>query len=282
MSTVKSIELLTKIGNGKNYDKEYDYLLVDTEYPQYDAEKVIEQLTESDIEYINSKIDEMQKSSLYQRKTEIHGKKHIENVMLFAGIISVLEKINGIDRDLLMEASKYHDQGRDNDLDEQHGIESAYIAGNDLKDKYSKEDIKIIQAAIMFHDDRTKAISIREKENEGFNNISKRLNLSEESIKRARIIGNILKDSDALDRTRFAPNFNPIDESFLRTETSKRIIKIAFELHEAYSIEELKIILNDETEDIIKEITDYSNATSPIRAKIYYKRNKNEKKQNTI
>jgi len=273
MSTVKSIELLEKIGNGKKYDKEYEYLLVDTDYSQYDAEQVMEQLTESDIQYINSKIDEMQQSNLYQRKTAIHGKKHIENVMLFAGIISFLEGINESDRNLLMESAKYHDQGRDNDLDEQHGIESAYIAGNDLKDKYSKEEIKIIQAAIMFHDDRTKGISIKAKENEGFNNISKRLQLSEDSIKRARIIGNILKDSDALDRTRFAPGFNPIDESFLRTETSKKLIKIAFELHEAYSIEELKIILNDETEDIVKEINDYSNATSPIRAKKYYEKN---------
>lgn len=271
MKLEKSLEYLSMIGDGKDYDKEWDYLWVETKEAQYSATNVMSKLTEDDIKYLNSKINEMQESNLYQRKTECHGKRHIENVMLFAGIIAIYEGLTGIDRDLLMESAKYHDQGRDNDLDEQHGMESAYIAGRDLKEKYTQEEVKMIEAAIMFHDDRTKGNSLTEIENEGFKNIVNRLQLSTEASLRARQIGNILKDADALDRARFTEQISPIGEEYLRTQTSLKLIKLAFELHEAYSKDDLEYLLKDESVEVVKEITDYSNATSPIRAKNHYK-----------
>lgn len=270
MTLEKSLDYLSIIGDGTAYNKEWDYLWVETHKSQYTASEVISKLTPEDIRYLNSKINDMQRSNLYQRKTDCHGKRHVENVMLFAGIIAIYEQLTGPDRDLLMEAAKYHDQGRDNDFDEQHGIESAYIAGRDLQDKYTEEEIKIIQAAIIFHDDRTKGTSIKEIEDEGFAKIAERLNLSQEDIKRARVIGNILKDADALDRARFTSQKSPIGEQFLRTDTSLKLIQVAFQLHEAYSLDDLDELLKTETPEIISEVTDYKNATSPIRAKKHY------------
>lgn len=270
MNLAKSLELLNLIGDGTNYNKEFDYSLTETSKDQIKATSILNCLNQEKIEYINNKINELYISNLYQRKSEIHGKKHIENVMLFAMIIATIEGLDIKEIDLLLEAAMYHDQGRDNDLDEQHGIESAYIVGRDLENKYTEEEIKIIQAAIMFHDDRTKGETLKDIENNGFNAIVERLKLSEELVGKTRKIGNILKDSDALDRARFVEDVCPIDETYLRTEISKRLIKFAMQLHEAYSIDELQKLLANENEEIKQEIEDYKNATSPIRAKNYY------------
>ena len=45
---------------------------------------------------------------------------------------------------------------------------------------------------------------------------------------------------------------------------------MAFQLHEAYSLDDLDELLKTETPEIISEVTDYKNATSPIRAKKHY------------
>lgn len=270
MKLEKSLDYLSIIGDGSDYNEEWDRLWVEPSKSQYYASEIMEKLTEEEIQYLNTKIHEMQESDLYQRKTECHGKRHVENVMLFSGIIASYEQLTEIDRDLLMEAAKYHDQGRDNDLDEQHGIESAYIAGRALQDKYTEEEIKIIQAAIIFHDDRTNGASIKQREDEGFNQIADRLQLSFNARERARKIGNILKDADALDRARFVGRKSPIGEQFLRTNTALRLIQIAFQLHEAYSQDDLDELLKDETLDVIRKVTDYKNATSPIKAKKHY------------
>lgn len=273
MQRLKSIELLQKVnGCEENYLQEYEYLLIDTEFPQLSVENLFNSLDKEKISYISSKIEEMLNSTLYERTSFIHGKKHIENVMLFAGIISYFEELSNQDRNLLMESAKYHDQGRVNDLDELHGVQSAYILGEDLKDLYTEEEIKIMQAAIIFHDDRTQGETISERENNGFDEIVSKLRLSSDDRKRARLIGNILKDADALDRARFVPNFNPIDEKFLRTKSSKTLIKLAFMLHEAYAKDELKELLESEDKKTKDDVNDYSNATSPIRARFYYKR----------
>lgn len=278
MKLEKSLELLRKLGDGREYDKEYDYLFVETSLSQKDATEVVDILSPSEVDFINSKIKEMRENGLYSRKTSCHGKRHVEDVMLFAMLISKMEKLQEEDRKLLIESAMYHDEGRVNDLDEQHGTNSAYIAGEKLKEKYSESDIKIIQAAIIFHDDRTAGNSIKEIENKGFDNIAKTLMLDEEEKIRARRIGNILKDADALDRTRFAWHVYAIDERYLRTTSSKTLIKIAYELNEAYALEDLDELLKDQDESIISNMENYKNQTSPIRAKTKFLQKSRNKK----
>lgn len=199
---------------------------------QKEKNEIIEKLSLSEKQYIREWIDKIEKRDLYKRKTNCHGKKHIGNVMLFAFLIAKFEKVKE-DVNLLMESAMYHDEGRENDDDIRHGLKSAIIAQDSLKDKYSPSELKIIAAAISFHDERTRGFDIRKNEEIGFRNVSLYFDLTKKEKERARIIGNILKDADALDRTRFDSEYI-LDEKYLRTETAKELLKFAYYLNRNY------------------------------------------------
>lgn len=127
----------------------------------------------------------------------------------------------------------YHDEGRENDDDIRHGLKSAIIAQDSLKDKYSSSDLRIISATISFHDERTNGFDIKKNEEIGFNNVSSYFNLTKNEKEKARIIGNILKDADALDRTRFESEYI-LDERYLRTKSAKTLMKLAYYLNRNY------------------------------------------------
>lgn len=127
----------------------------------------------------------------------------------------------------------YHDEGRENDDDIRHGLKGAIIAQDSLKDKYSTSDLRIISAAISFHDERTTGFDIKKNEEVGFNNVSSYFNLTKNEKEKARIIGNILKDADALDRTRFESEYI-LDERYLRTKSAKTLMKLAYYLNRNY------------------------------------------------
>lgn len=127
----------------------------------------------------------------------------------------------------------YHDEGRENDDDIRHGLKSAIIAQDSLKDKYSSSDLRIISATISFHDERTTGFDIKKNEEIGFNNVSSYFNLTKNEKEKARVIGNILKDADALDRTRFESEYI-LDERYLRTESAKTLMKLAYYLNRNY------------------------------------------------
>lgn len=269
MNLSKSIELLMKLNDGKNYDKEFNLVKDNFKIEQVTAREILEKISESNIDYINKKIIELHNSNLYQRESYIHGKKHIENVMLFAMIISLYENLNEKDRELLLESAKFHDQGRVNDNDVLHGISSAVAAKELLSNKYNEDDLKIIQAAIIFHDDRTKGNSLKEIEDIGFSNIVNKLLIKKSDIIRTRKIGNILKDADALDRARFSQDDIPIDIRYLRCDISRKMIKLAIELHEAYSLEELNEYI-EKNPNAKENVLGLLDKTSPIRVKEYY------------
>ena len=269
MNLSKSIELLMNLNDGTNYDKEFNHVKQGFAIEQVTANEILNKMNKNDIYYINKKINELHNSNLYQRESRIHGKKHIENVMLFAMIISVYENLNDEDRNLLIESAMYHDQGRINDYDVLHGVSSAIEAKKLLSDKYNEDDLKIIQAAIIFHDDRTKGNSLKEIEDIGFSNIVDKLSIKKSDIIRARKIGDILKDADALDRARFNHYEIPIDIRYLRTNISRQMVKLAMELHEAYSLDELNEYIK-ENENLKEEILEQLNKRSPIRVKKHY------------
>ena len=127
----------------------------------------------------------------------------------------------------------YHDEGRENNDDIRHGLKSAIIAQDSLKDKYSSSDLRIISATISFHDERTTGFDIKKNEEIGFNNVSSYFNLTKNEKEKARVIGNILKDADALDRTRFESEYI-LDERYLRTESAKTLMKLAYYLNRNY------------------------------------------------
>ena len=177
--------------------------------------------------------DIISNSDLYKSQFFIssfqHNIYHIQRVMLFSQIIAQNECISEKDLKLLLLAAALHDSGKIRDRkDFEHGKNSAKIAKRYLLNNISsisEEDIKIIQIAIEYH-------TVQEKEKGKLNiveleKLCKNYNVSMENLERIKIISSILKDADALDRTRFNKQ-NCLDVDTLRTNTARNELLINF------------------------------------------------------
>lgn len=187
-----------------------------------------------------AEVRDINQSNLYKGITmPEHGIEHVENVLFNAMYIGKHEGLNGKQMDLLVEAAKFHDCGR-GAQGIQHGIEGASNASNYLKNHYSEKDVAKIMAAIEYH-------AINDNQ-ENLNKILEKYDIVDtDSVKK---IANILKDADALDRARFPGNLN---EKFLRTNTSKKMIKAVHQLHEIRGKNYIKNTqFNQDLEGIIK------------------------------
>lgn len=163
---------------------------------------------------------------------KVHGSRHIKNVVLYSTIIgnNMLPRKELL---LLIEAAKYHDVARISEGYERHAERSAKLAAVLLKDKYTSSDLSIILTAIEFHE-----VEIINQE-EDFKKIANKYNLSERDLPIAKAICKILKDADALDRTRFI-SAERVDSQFLNYNYSKKLIKFASEVQDTYALEDLK------------------------------------------
>lgn len=178
-------------------------------------------------------LDKISNSDLYKNEfftsSFQHNIYHIQRVMFFSQIIAQNEGISERDLKLLLWAAALHDSGKTRDRrDGEHGKNSAKIAEEYLQNNIntiSKEDIKIIQIAIEYH-------TIREEEKGKVNIIElKKLcqnyNISMINLERIKTISSILKDADALDRTRFDKE-NSFNIDLLRTNTAQNKLLIDF------------------------------------------------------
>lgn len=181
--------------------------------------EIVNKISQS--EYINIYLDLMRNiksDKLY--KSYIHGINHNIKVSLFALIISVYENIPLDDFKLIIEASKYHDIGRNGDNeDKEHGLISSKNI-DFLCDIYSDDELNYLKTIIQCHSLNDDIFDDIAKEN-GIKN-----------IERCRKMFKILKDSDGLDRTRLEYPYIKIE--LLRTDTSKRLIPFSYELNESY------------------------------------------------
>ena len=178
-------------------------------------------------------LDMISNSDLYKKdfftSSFQHNIYHIQRVMLFSQIIAQNEGISEKNFTLLLLAAALHDSGKTRDRrDGEHGKNSAEIAGEYLQNNInsiSKEDIKIIQIAIEYH-------TIREDEKGRINvtelkELCQKYNVSIANLERIEIISSILKDADALDRTRFDTQ-NTLNIDSLRTNTARNKFLIDF------------------------------------------------------
>lgn len=124
-----------------------------------------------------------------------------------------------VDFRIILDACKYHDVGRVNDLyDPKHGILGAKLVDKIIDDPIynNVENLKILRAIIEFH-------SIPDKY---FNNIIKKYQI--ENIDRFKIVAFILKDADNLDRVRLSLNkktISDLDPNYLRINESLKLVK---------------------------------------------------------
>lgn len=153
------------------------------------------------------------REDLFIEPEGIHGIHHAERVLYLVLNISKLEKYDEDDRDILIEASKFHDIGRThNGVCLIHGmLSNEKIEKYNLLKGFSKEDQDIAKYIIHNH-------CLHDKDTKN--------NIDEYNIKdkeRATRLLMAFKDADGLDRVRI----NDLDTSYLRTESSKKLVSLA-------------------------------------------------------
>lgn len=158
------------------------------------------------------------KEKLYLNESKIHGENHSNNVTLFATYIATLSNIQERDIKTIIEAAIYHDIGRVNDnFDYNHGTLGAVKYGAKIS---CPNDISVNEVKFLIE---AHALSKVEDINLLFN----RYQIPEKEQERLYQMATILRDADALDRTRFQllnPT-NNLKPEYLTHDISKKIIE---------------------------------------------------------
>ena len=146
--------------------------------------------------------------TLFFRPFGDHGVGHTRRVLCLAMKLAEKYGLSDNDKKILALACCYHDIGRWNDwTDDEHGKKSAEkmlkLKLNEMHD-LDNEELEMVLDLIVFH------------------------SLDDELWEReeGRLMYQILKDSDALDRLRF----NDLDERYLRLPESKKMIELELSL----------------------------------------------------
>lgn len=174
-------------------------------------------------------------------KLKVHGQRHIKNVLLYATLIGQSVVKDKHDLELIMLSAKYHDIGRKTDAYEKHAESSAQIAVEKLRDKCSAEDLSIISTIIQFHEIPRNSYNV----DAIFSDMARKNGIPKDQISKVRQMAEVLKDADALDRTRFI-NKARLNPEFLQYGTSRQLIRFASSVQETYAIQELKEFQCDE------------------------------------
>ena len=163
---------------------------------------------------------------------KVHGQRHVKNVTLFSGLIGQQVLANE-DLKLVLIAAKYHDVGRTTEGSQEHAKASAQIAESRLNQICTPKEIAIIKTIIEFHEIN------RNSTYDYFKDFALKNGISEEELPRVRQMAEVLKDADALDRTRFINNAR-LKPELLAFPVSKQLVKFCSGLHETFAIEDLK------------------------------------------
>lgn len=141
----------------------------------------------------------------------VHEKPHALRVLLFSLLIGGLEALDKADLTRLAIAAVFHDSRReDDDLDTGHGMRASlhYAAWAEVQ---GLAPDPLVRHALAFHD------------------LPDMLGCGIAVEPKMRLITQIFKDADALDRYRFG--LDGLDPSYLRRPASKRLMRAARELN---------------------------------------------------
>ena len=171
------------------------------------------------LELLINNINSIKKEFIFNSKK--HGYTHIERVTLFSYFLAINNNLTTRDTQLLLYAAMYHDIGRiDDSMDQYHGLRSANKL-DQLELNVTPEELNILKTIITCH-------SIPD---EWFEEVAQENNILD--FDRTRKLFNILKDADGLDRVRLGCPHVALD--FLRCETSKKMIPLAYQLINFYN-----------------------------------------------
>lgn len=186
-----------------------------------------------------------------------HDVDHVERVMLFAMYMGDELQLSGKDMGVLIQAAKHHDIGVYNGHPG-HAQLSAMEAIKSLEDNYPQSEINKIAAVIDYHE-----IIKREESFEKFSQICAKYNVPEPEQKSLFNVANILKDADAIDRTRFRRN---IDTSYFRNvDEANKLVKTSYQMQEIRGKIALEQKINDNvfTPEQVEQIKFYKEQGVP-------------------
>ncbi len=159
--------------------------------------------------------------SLY--KCDYHGVRHADNVTMFTYYIASKEGYSDDAIKILMEAARYHDIGRTNAWQEGgHGFAGAKKYAEEFKGQIPISEQQIVGFLINAHDAFNQD-AIRMMANKMFGKYC-----SEEDIDKMCDMANIIRDADALDRTRFPIySLDYLNSRLLTHDSSRELIEVA-------------------------------------------------------
>lgn len=246
------VDILKNYNLDKKYDNDFTRKYKNGCYDleeQLSLEHIFKFLTENNYmeEFLNE-ISSIKKDALFNSFG--HGYFHNERVLFNAFLIGKLRNVSNSGMRILMDAAKYHDIGRINDLaDDAHGLVSANKVERVIGDNpfYKEgENLNILKFIIDYH-------STKDSYLESF---LENYDIKDKDL--ARELAKILKDSDGLDRVRLSmgQNFSELDTTFLRTEESKRLVKASHQLNELYLNTFKKELGQDDLDEFKEEFGD--------------------------
>jgi HD-GYP domain-containing protein (c-di-GMP phosphodiesterase class II) len=248
MSMDSTLVMINNIdGNDKQYERS-DFPIIEQSIAatQLSSSDVMKMLKDSGLSSSFVMLENEIEEENVNAKLKVHGQRHIKNVLLYSALIGQSIVRDKHDLDLLMLSAKYHDIGRMTDAHEEHAMASAKIAIEKLKDICSPEDLSVISTIIEFHEIPRNIANVDEL----FIEIARRNGVADDQISRVRQMAEVLKDADALDRTRFI-NKARVNPEYLQFDFSKQLIKFASSLQETYAINDLKEFRCDESIDVL-------------------------------
>lgn len=166
-------------------------------------------------EMLREAFDALNWDALYL--SHVHGFGHIERTMIHGAICAAAENLPSAETRLLLLMCSYHDTGRENDfLDAAHGARSAVklealtgLTGEDLKEAMAGIEAHSVNDRLM--DEILDKYAPKDRD-------------------RARLLAEMLKDADGLDRVRI----NDLNVKFLRRPASPGRGGFAQELFDRY------------------------------------------------
>lgn len=202
------------------------------------------------LKVLNESMIDMNNSGAYKAElsNQEHGVDHAERVLTFASYIGLKSDLSAREMSILVESSKWHDCGRvvvKNDTE--HAIKSAEKISDLIGERYSIRDIDMIKAAIELHEIDERKCNY----DEVFNNVCNKYSIDASDKSSLRIISDILKDADALDRTRFT--FGNLDPTRLRKEISLNLIKASCQLQEARGFSDVSGFRDQNVVNILRQ-----------------------------
>ena len=202
------------------------------------------------LKVLNESMIDMNNSGAYKAElsNQEHGVDHAERVLTFASYIGLKSDLSAREMSILIESSKWHDCGRvvvKNDTE--HAIKSAEKISDLIGERYSIGDIDMIKAAIELHEIDERKCNY----DEVFNNVCNKYSIDESDKNSLRVISDILKDADALDRARFT--FGNLDPTRLRKEISLNLIKASCQLQEARGFSDVSGFRNQNVVNILRQ-----------------------------